>query len=95
MQEIGIGACLAEINSQNNQNTVFVIGFVTKEGLYREIQAKKGIAENQQKSNNPRKKQFHNINQHRLLKLLDTSDNKPKNIKYDLIIFYNGKRVRH
>ena len=95
MQEISIGACLAEINSQNNQNTVFVIGFVTKEGVYREIQAKKGVAENQQKSNNPNKKQFHSINKNRLLKVLDTSENKPKNIKYDLILFYNGKRVRH
>lgn len=95
MQEVSIGACLAEINSQNNQNTTFQIGFITKEGLYREIQAKKGIAENQTKSDNPNKKQFHSINKNRLLKLLDTSTNTPKNIKYDLILFYNGKRVRH
>lgn len=95
MQEISIGVCLAEVNSQNNQNMTFQIGFITKEGLYREIQAKKGIAENSTKSENPNKKQFHSINKNRLLKLLDTTANTPKNIKFDLIISYNGKRVRH
>lgn len=100
METISIAIILARIDASAHSGQEFKIGFVSvKTNQYREMTIKKGFQNpdipSTQKQGKSSSSSVINMKDNRILPVFDVGEGQPKNIKFDLIIEFNGKRVIH